>query len=69
MGMEAGDVVRDVDGKEAGGRLRQRGRVKEAGWGLLKVAFRIAFGLSRGSGHTRSVRAGARLLFVDGCRL
>jgi hypothetical protein len=45
MGTQAGDVVRYVRGNDMGESMRQRVRKREEGWGLLKVAFRIAFGL------------------------
>src|SRR6476660_2175671 len=42
---------------------------KKAGSCLLRVEFRVAFGLSRGSGYTSTVRAGASGRFVDRCPL
>jgi hypothetical protein len=45
------------------------GGSKELGSDFLRVDFRVTFGLSRGAGHTPTVRAGASVLFVDGWRL
>ena len=51
------------------GLCGSRGRLREVGLGSLKVEFGIASGLSRGGGHTLTVRAEASLWFVDGWRL